>query len=143
MNDDDQIVEVYALAKAETEKPEEPEVTGYKVVKTNAGDITVTLTENQVVIANAKVVDSNDKNYNYGKATLKFKVEVRDGGYQEEVTFTAPASTTDKGEYAGCMIDGPFKLPYKLAAGTYRVTVTVSNDTIGELTIGSTTATVK
>ena len=142
-NDDDQIVEAYVMAKAETEKSKEPEVTGYKVVKTNTGDITVTLKENQVVIANAKVVDSNDKNYNYGKATLKFKVEVRDGGYQEEVTFTAPASTADKGEYAGCMIDGTFKLPYALAAGTYRVTVTVSNDTIGELTIGSTTATVK
>ena len=143
MNDDDQIVEVYVMAKAETEKPKEPEVTGYKVVKTNAGDITVTLTDNQVKIANAKVVDSNDKNYNYGKATLKFKVEVRDGGYQEEVTFTAPASTANTGEYAGCMIDGTFALPYKLAAGTYRVTVTVSNDTIGELTIGSTTATVQ
>ena len=142
-NDKDEAVEVYALAKAETEKPKEPEVTGYKVVKTNAGDITVTLTDNQVKIANAKVVDSNDKNYNYGKATLKFKVEVRDGGYQEEVTFTAPASTANKGEYAGCMIDGTFALPYKLAAGTYRVTVTVSNDTIGELTIGSDTATVK
>ena len=90
-----------------------------------------------------RLVDSNDKNYNYGKATLKFKVEVRDGGYQEEVTFTAPASTTDKGEYAGCKIDGTFKLPYELAAGTYRVTVTVSNDTIGELTIGSDTATVQ
>ena len=143
MNDDDQVVEVYVMAKAETEKPKEPEVTGYKVVKTNAGDITVTLTDNQVKIANAKVVDSNDKNYNYGKATLKFKVEVRDGGYQEEVTFTAPASTANTGEYAGCMIDGTFALPYKLAAGTYRVTVTVSNDTIGELTIGSTTATVQ
>ncbi len=143
MNDDDQVVEVYVMAKAETEKPKEPEVTGYKVVKTNAGDITVTLKDNQVEIANAKVVDSNDKNYNYGKATLKFKVEVRDGGYQEEVTFTAPASTANTGEYAGCMIDGTFALPYKLAAGTYRVTVTVSNDTIGELTIGSTTATVQ
>ncbi|MCI6150648.1 MAG: S-layer homology domain-containing protein [Flintibacter sp.] len=143
MNDDDQVVEVYVMAKAETEKPKEPEVTGYKVVKTNAGDITVTLDKNQVKIDYAKVVDSNDKNYNYGKATLKFKVEVRDGGYQEEVTFTAPASTANTGEYAGCMIDGTFKLPYELAAGTYRVTVTVSNDTIGELTIGSTTATVQ
>ena len=143
MNDDDQVVEVYVMAKAETEKPKEPEVTGYKVVKTSTGDINVTLDKNQVKIANAKVVDSNDKNYNYGKATLKFKVEVRDGGYQEEVTFTAPASTANTGEYAGCMIDGTFKLPYELAAGTYRVTVTVSNDTIGELTIGSTTATVQ
>ena len=41
------------------------------------------------------------------------------------------------------MIDGDFNLPYQLVAGNYRVTVTVENDTIGTLTIGTATATVQ
>ena len=119
-----------------------PPVTGYAISNTNSGAVSVTMDKNKVTIANVKVVDSNGANYNYGSATLNFKIEVRDGGYQEEVSFTAPAATANQSEYAGCMIDGDFTLPYELAAGNYRVTVTVSNNTIGTLTIGVGTATV-
>ena len=119
-----------------------PPVTGYAISNTNSGAVSVTMDKNKVTIANVKVVDSNGANYNYGSATLNFKIEVRDGGYQEEVSFTAPAATANQSEYAGCMIDGDFTLPYELADGSYRVTVTVSNNTIGTLTIGTATATV-
>ena len=119
-----------------------PPVTGYAISNTNSGAVSVTMDKNKVTIANVKVVDSNGANYNYGSATLNFKIEVRDGGYQEEVSSTAPAATANQSEYAGCMIDGDFTLPYELAAGNYRVTVTVSNNTIGTLTIGVGTATV-
>ena len=144
-DDNDEAVEVYVYQakKNSTEDPENPPVTGYKLDKTNAGAIKVTLDQDSVKIENVKVVDSNGENYNYGSATLTFKVEVRDGGYKDEVTFTAPASTANSSEYKGCMIDGDFNLPYQLVAGNYRVTVTVENDTIGTLTIGTATATVQ
>lgn len=142
-NDNDEAVEVYVEYKTVNDNDDDtPVITGYDVASTNAGTKSVELTANSVKIANAKIVDSNGNNYNYGSATLTFKVEVRDGGYQNEVTFTAPASTKDTSTYSGCMIDGEFALPYTLTAGNYRVTVTVSNNVIGDLTIGTATLTV-
>ncbi|MBM6681964.1 S-layer homology domain-containing protein [Pseudoflavonifractor capillosus] len=142
-DDNDEAVEVYVEYKTVNDNDDDtPVITGYDVASTNAGTKSVELTANSVKIANAKIVDSNGNNYNYGSATLTFKVEVRDGGYQNEVTFTAPASTKDTSTYSGCMIDGEFALPYTLTAGNYRVTVTVSNNVIGDLTIGTATLTV-
>ena len=124
---------------------EKPTVRGdFGVAATRGNTITVRAdADGKVTVSNTKVVQSvngTEDNYSFGTATLTYKLEILSGGWQSDSTFTRTVSGTGTDN---CIIpNDAYTLPTDLLASQqYRVTVTISNDTIGELTIGSTTFT--
>lgn len=111
---------------------------GYEVVSFNNNPMELTADETGITLKYAKVVDNNGEDYKYGSATLTAVVELYDGGWSELETLTekVTASTTSGQEHiladsTGVKLDSDL-----LAAGDrIRVTLTLSNDKMGDITI--------
>ena len=133
--DDGQII---GLCITENDEDEKPEATGYEVVSFNNNPMELTADETGITLKYAKVVDNNGEDYKYGSATLTAVVELYDGGWSELETLTekVTASTTSGQEHiladsTGVKLDSDL-----LAAGDrIRVTLTLSNDKMGDITI--------
>lgn len=118
-----------------------PSSVGYKVAdKLDGTALSIAYASNKITVKNGQVVDNDGANKAFGaKATLTAKVEKFEGGWAEFATFTA---TVTPGTPSNVFADGTTGADITTGAlpnGNYRVTVTLSNSTIGTLAVGNAT----
>ena len=113
-----------------------PATTGYKVAPLQGQEIAVNASNTGLTLKNAKVVDNSGANKSFGDtATLTVKIEVFNKGWDE---LTTVEKTVSAGEGDQASVFAPaagVEIPVALADGQYRVTITLSNKTIGTLAV--------
>ena len=118
-----------------------PSSVGYKVAdKLDGIALSITYASGKITVKNGQVIDNDGANKAFGaNATLTAKVEKIEGGWAEFATFTA---TVVPGTPSNVFADGTTGADITtgtLPNGNYRVTVTLSNNTIGTLAVGNAT----
>ena len=112
----------------------ETPVTGYAVVPTSGNNITVALSTNDITLSNAKVVrvvNGVESNFNFGTADAVITITTESGTVLQTVDATVTGTGT-----GNCIINGISSTAIStLASGNYRVTITITNSTIGTLTV--------
>ena len=118
-----------------------PSSVGYKVAdKLDGIALSITYASGKITVKNGQVIDNDGANKAFGaNATLTAKVEKIEGGWAEFATFTA---TVVPGTPSNVFADGTTGADITtgtLPNGNYRVTVTLSDNTIGTLAVGNAT----